>query len=118
MVTSVDFKKCDSKAATCAKLVCPKSKISQLAALIGQDASEKVKMQIHSVKSKEMIWRLLQNTHLVYTLGMIYIFSSKIKVCGNDGVTYESMCELRKATCTKGIQMSHPGPCVDLTKGL
>jgi len=78
LVTSVDFKKCDSKAATCAKLVCPKSKISQLAALIGQDASE--------------------------------------KVCGNDGVTYESMCELRKATCTKGIQMSHPGPCVDLTK--
>ena len=43
LVTSVDFKKCDSKAATCAKLVCPKSKISQLAALIGQDASEKVK---------------------------------------------------------------------------
>ena len=42
LVTSVDFKKCESKAATCAKLVCPKSKISQLAALIGQDASEKV----------------------------------------------------------------------------
>ena len=42
LVTSVDFKKCESKAATCARLVCPKSKISQLAALIGQDASEKV----------------------------------------------------------------------------
>ena len=55
LVTSVDFKKCDSKAATCAKLVCPKSKISQLAALIGQDASEKVKMQIHSVTLKEII---------------------------------------------------------------
>ena len=40
-----------------------------------------------------------------------------LQVCGNDGVTYDSMCELRKATCTKGIQMSHPGPCVDLTKG-
>ena len=40
-----------------------------------------------------------------------------LKVCGNDGVTYESMCELRKATCTKGIQMSHPGACVDLVKG-
>jgi len=78
LVTAVDFKKCASKAATCAKLNCPKSKISQLAALIGQDASE--------------------------------------KVCGNDGVTYESMCELRKTTCTKGVQMSHPGPCVDLLK--
>lgn len=78
LVTTVDFKKCDSKAATCAKLICPKSKISQLAALIGQDGSE--------------------------------------KVCGNDGSTYESMCELRKATCTKGIQMSHPGPCVDLVQ--
>jgi len=43
LVTSVDFKKCDSKAATCARLKCPKSKIAQLAALIGQDASEKVR---------------------------------------------------------------------------
>ena len=54
-LTSVDFKKCDSKAATCAKLVCPKSKISQLAALIGQDASEKVRIKIYKVTLDETI---------------------------------------------------------------
>ena len=67
LVTSVDFKKCDSKAATCAKLVCPKSKISQLAALIGQDASEKVKHLAHfSIKSFSPITSLKVNLIFKY----------------------------------------------------
>ena len=62
LVTSVDFKKCDSKAATCAKLICPKSKISQLAALIGQDASEKVDDLAHFfIKSINLITPLKVN---------------------------------------------------------
>ena len=64
LVTSVDFKKCDSKAATCAKLVCPKSKISQLAALIGQDASEKVDDLAHfSMKSFNSYYSIESKSH-------------------------------------------------------
>ena len=33
------------------------------------------------------------------------------EVCGNDGVTYPSMCHLHKSTCTKGTQLAHQGPC-------
>lgn len=36
-------------------------------------------------------------------------------VCGNDGVTYRSLCELQEATCRAGVQLSHPGPCLDLS---
>ena len=35
-------------------------------------------------------------------------------VCGNDGVTYENGCELRKATCATGVQAAHLGRCTDL----
>ena len=40
--------------------------------------------------------------------------SGSEQVCGNDGVTYKNSCQLRKATCTTGVQQSHVGPCVDL----
>ncbi len=42
--------------------------------------------------------------------------SSISEVCGNDGVTYSNACELRRATCASGVQLSHRGPCTDLTK--
>jgi len=37
-------------------------------------------------------------------------------VCGNDGVTYRNLCELQEATCRAGVQLSHQGSCVDLSK--
>lgn len=37
-------------------------------------------------------------------------------VCGNDGVTYRNLCELQEATCRAGVQLSHSGQCVDLSK--
>lgn len=36
-------------------------------------------------------------------------------VCGNDGVTYRNLCELQEATCRAGVQVSHHGPCSDLS---
>ncbi len=36
------------------------------------------------------------------------------KVCGNDGVTYDTRCHLTKATCLSGVQMAHVGACNDL----
>ena len=37
------------------------------------------------------------------------------EMCGNDGVTYDNACHLRKATCTSGVQLSHVGACTDLS---
>lgn len=37
------------------------------------------------------------------------------EMCGNDGVTYDNACLLRKATCTSGVQLSHVGACTDLS---
>ena len=36
-------------------------------------------------------------------------------VCGNDGVSYQNACYLRKATCTTGVQQAHRGKCADFT---
>lgn len=37
-------------------------------------------------------------------------------VCGADGVTYRSLCELRQKSCKTGrtISMSHRGPCLGI----
>ena len=92
-VTVVDFELCEPKRSTCGKVVCPEPR------------------------------------------------GEKDQVCGNDGITYGNQCLLRKATCTSGvntrikllwdikiltkdndncmhvqIELSHLGPCTDLSK--
>jgi len=35
-------------------------------------------------------------------------------VCGSDGRTYPSICHMQKASCTRGIELAHVGPCMKL----